>query len=920
MADRIPLTLADLEELLTYISPDDRDIWWAVGAGIKAEFGEAGFDVWDRWSQAGDGYKAADARSVWRSNRKRGIGMGTVIKLARDNGWSPRREPMTREERRRLAREAEERRHARQAELEADEARLKVMQERVAAACERVWNEHCKPEGKSAYLRNKQVAGYGVGYVNHAVLIAIDDEKQRVDIFAGHDVITWFEAMPEPRPEHISFLQIRKGDVVIPLRDEAGKLWSLQVINAKGTKLFPKYSRKAGCFHLMPTVEMATIAIGEGYATVASVREAMGWAGVVALDSGNLPAVARAVRAMYPEARIVLVGDDDTETAGNPGRTKAEQAAGEVGGLVAFPAPTLGGGGDWNDLRVTEGLGAVVRQLEWVETAELPSPKSSVREMLEAFSAELEAGASPAPSTEGEAQESAGDSSAIGGAGEALTAEEVLRRYALVEGTTNVWDCDRASMMKRTAFELRVSKALAKEWFDNTSKRLIAAEQVREIEQARRMSAKKDGALSMPPLERYVYIDGTKDVWDRQKKRRVPEGAVKMALGDAYSLWLNSPERRVVDVDHIVFDPTMTKDPSLYINTFEGLPLEPVRDDAACANLRWLISFLCNHDEEAFNWLVRWMAYPLQHPGAKMDTAVLAHSTMEGSGKSLLFADVMGELYGQYAAVVGQTQLESSFNAWQSRKLWAVFEEVVSRDQRYNQVGKIKHLVTGKTVRMESKFINGWEEANHMNAVFLSNEIMPWPISENDRRLLVLWPAETLSVERQRAIGAELQNGGVAALYGWLLSVDLGDFDQRTRPPKTEARERLVALSRAGWQTFLHLWRLGDLGPGLWAPCLTSDLYALYIEWCQRNRENTMSQTKFSLMISAEVPKTRAIPWTDRNTRRFAAFFFPSTDPASPPPSLTAAALGQAVDTWRTKARESGWNVDGWDHIKGMAA
>src|SRR5690606_27087857 len=146
--------------------------------------------------------------------------------------------------------------------------------------------------------------------------------------------------------------------------------------------------------------------------------------------------------------------------------------------------------------------------------------------------------------------------------------------------------CDRASMMKRTAFELRVSKALAKEWFDNTSKRLIAAEQVREIEQARRMSAKKDGALSMPPLERYVYIDGTKDVWDRQKKRRVPEGAVKMALGDAYSLWLNSPERRVVDVDHIVFDPTMTKDPGLYINTFEGLPLEPVGDDAACANLR----------------------------------------------------------------------------------------------------------------------------------------------------------------------------------------------------------------------------------------------------------------------------------------------------------------------------------------------
>jgi putative DNA primase/helicase len=434
------------------------------------------------------------------------------------------------------------------------------------------------------------------------------------------------------------------------------------------------------------------------------------------------------------------------------------------------------------------------------------------------------------------------------------------------------------------------------------------------------MSGKKGGALGMPPTDRYVYIDGTKDVWDREKKRRIAEGAVKMALGDTYPLWLNSSDRRTVDVEHIVFDPTMTKDPAVYINTFDGLPLEPVRNDDACANLRWLISFLCNHDEAAASWLIRWLAFPLQHLGAKMDTAVLMHSIMEGSGKSLLFADALGMLYGQYAATVGQTQLESNFNAWQSRKLWSVFEEVVSRDQRYNQVGKIKHLITGKTVRMESKFINGWEEANHMNAVFLSNEILPWPISESDRRMLVMWPMETLPVERQKAIGRELEQGGVAALYGWLLSVDLGDFNQRTRPPSTDARERLVALSRAGWQTFLHLWKYSELGQNLWGPCLSTDLYSLFLEWCQRNKEHVMSQTKFSLFISSEVDKTRAIPWTDGNNRRFGAFFFPVDPDASQPPSLKAAELGKQVEHWRAKAKLAGWHVDSWDHIKAAAA
>ncbi|WP_445496773.1 bifunctional DNA primase/polymerase [Pseudomonas sp. 8(2025)] len=524
------------------------------------------------------------------------------------------------------------------------------------------------------------------------------------------------------------------------------------------------------------------------------------------------------------------------------------------------------------------------------------------------------------PSLGGDIQASEAAPAPMGGAGEALTVDQVLRRFALIEGTTHVWDCDQARAMKKSAFEARVSKPIAKEWLDNTAKRLISADHVSDIEQARRMAGKKGDAFGMSPTDRYVYIDGTKDVWDREKKRRIAEGAVKMALGDTYPLWLNSSERRTVDVEHIVFDPTMTKDPAVYINTFDGLPLEPVRDDAACANLRWLISFLCNHDEAAAQWLTRWLAYPLQHLGAKMDTAVLMHSIMEGSGKSLLFADALGMLYGQYAATVGQTQLESNFNAWQSRKLWSVFEEVVSRDQRYNQVGKIKHLITGKTVRMESKFINGWEEANHMNAVFLSNEILPWPISESDRRMLVMWPMETLPVERQKAIGRELEQGGVAALYGWLLSIDLGDFNQRTRPPSTEARERLVALSRAGWQTFLHLWKYSELGHGLWGPCLSTDLYSLFLEWCQRNKEHVMSQTKFSLFISSEVDKTRAIPWTDGNNRRFGAFFFPVDPEASPPPSMKAAELGKQVENWRAKARLAGWNVDNWDHIKAAAA
>ena len=338
MSDRVPLTVADLQELLSYIPADDRDTWVAVAMGVKSEFGEAAFDAWDAWSQGEKSYNAKAARDVWKSCRKGGTGMGTVIKLAKDNGWAPRREPMTAEEKRRLNAEAEARRVARQAEVEADEAKLAIMREAVASACQLIWAKHCKPAGASAYLARKGVAGFGVGFFAYTVVLSIDDARQRCDVWAGSEVRTFFDSLPKPRPDSHSFLMFKVGSIAVPLRDAEGKLWSLQAINDQGTKLFPKYGRKSGCFHLIGcAVEQRVLFVAEGYATAASVWMALEEPVAVAIDSGNLLPVAKTLRDLNPQVRLVIAGDDDPSVKGNPGRVKAEAAAEAVSGLAVFP-------------------------------------------------------------------------------------------------------------------------------------------------------------------------------------------------------------------------------------------------------------------------------------------------------------------------------------------------------------------------------------------------------------------------------------------------------------------------------------------------------------------------------------------------------------------------------------------------------
>lgn len=914
MSDQIPLTLSDLSLLLRYIPACDRETWVAVGMGIKAEFGADGWDAWDTWSQSGTGYNLRDAKAVWRSIRAGATGIGTVIKLAMDNGWRPEQQEMSAEDKRRLNREQEARRKQRQAEVEADEAKHAKMRSLVATECAVIWAQHVTLDGESPYLERKRAQACGVGFMRHTVVLEIDDQAERCQLWVGNDAQTFLRSVPSPRPAHLSMLVLKRGDLVIPLRDGEGRLHSLQQINPQGKKLFPKYGRKAGCFHVLGELAGAeVIGLGEGYATADSCRQAMGWPVVMAVDSGNLVAVAAAVRAICPGAKLVICGDDDPATAGNPGRTKAEAAALEVSGVAAFPAGAEGK--DWNDLHVAQGLDAVREQL------------------LAALQQEPVIHAGPAatdlPHTP--SGDAAGAAAPNEGCGEVMVdpAQRLLERFALVGGKTHVWDRHLKCVIKRTAFEALVTKPAAKAWFDNPNKGVIDEQQAKQIEEKQRLDgkAKKGSSDSMPPTKRYLYIDGTKECWDAQKRRRITDGALKMALGDAYGLWVNSPERRVVDVDHLVFDPRMEKDPSVYVNTFEGMPLVPTDDFGKCQALLELVSFLCNGDESAVHWLLCWMALPLQRVGAKMATAVLAHSTMEGSGKSLLFSDVMSVVYGAYSATVGQDQLESQWSAWQSNKLWGVFEEVVSRDQRYNQTGKIKHMITGKTRRIESKFMNGWEEANFMNACFLSNEILPWPISENDRRLLVLWPEETMGPDFQARVLSEIKGDGIPAFYGYLLQYNVGDFHAHTRPPKTPARQRLVDLSMASWQTFIAQWRAGYLG-NLWRPCVSSDLYALFIEWCQRNKEHTLSHTKFSGFLSTEVQKLQGVPWRNlKGDRLFGTFFFPPPPPmadgspaAVPPVSMKAEDLGAAVGKWRSAAREAGWSVDAWEHMKERAA
>lgn len=159
------------------------------------------------------------------------------------------------------------------------------------------------------------------------------------------------------------------NQLLIPLRDIDGTLYSAQYIRPDGTKKFKSGSHPAGRFCLVGNDpnDGDTILIAEGWATACSLHQATGYSVFAAMNKDWLHAVAKAIRIKYLTATIIVCADDDYRTDGNPGLRLAREAAQAVGGGTAVPVfadPRPEGATDFNDLHCSAGLEAVKRCIQ----------------------------------------------------------------------------------------------------------------------------------------------------------------------------------------------------------------------------------------------------------------------------------------------------------------------------------------------------------------------------------------------------------------------------------------------------------------------------------------------------------------------------------------------------------------------------
>lgn len=344
----------EIERALSYVSNnDDRETWVRMGAGIKSELGEDGFDIWDRWSSTADNYSHKAAKAVWKSLRPGRVNIGSVFYEAKQGGYTP------------------EKTEAKTYTKEELAARAKARQEREAKAmADRLADADVAKDRAQALFNNA-----GPVNPNHPYLL----KKGISD------------------PALLANLRQQDNNLLIPARQN-GEIVAVQKINHDGGKYFGKNEMLTGSAFFIGDKSQVKdgLILTEGLATGASLHAATNKPVLVVFAAHNLVNVAESLK--NTDFPIILAADNDSHTK-NAGLKFAEKAAQVLGERATINMPIFteqdnalfqdrhGADkypSDFNDLHEIRGLDAVKQvmggEVQTLKKNELEQNKESEME------------------------------------------------------------------------------------------------------------------------------------------------------------------------------------------------------------------------------------------------------------------------------------------------------------------------------------------------------------------------------------------------------------------------------------------------------------------------------------------------------------------------------------------------------------
>lgn len=261
--------------------------------------------------------------------------------------------------------------------------------------------------------------------------------------------------------------------------------------------------------------------------------------------------------------------------------------------------------------------------------------------------------------------------------------------------------------------------------------------------------------------------------------------------------WMEWPSRNTVD--ELTYSPgqfRITEDGKW--NCWDGWGVNPEPGDVK--PFLDLLNFIFRDQPVTKDWFLKWSAYPIQHPGAKLFQAVLIWGVNHGTGKTLL-GYTLRDIYGTNAGTIGDAELHAPFNEWARNKQFVIGEEITGSDKRQDS-NRLKALITQEKINVNAKYLPVITIPDCINYFFTSNESNALFLQDSDRRVMVHEVSGLPADHPQSDYGdpglykrydAWRKAGGAAYLMHYLQhEVDLTGYNPRGPALRTSSKEEMI--------------------------------------------------------------------------------------------------------------------------------
>ena len=250
------------------------------------------------------------------------------------------------------------------------------------------------------------------------------------------------------------------------------------------------------------------------------------------------------------------------------------------------------------------------------------------------------------------------------------------------------------------------------------------------------------------------------------------------------------------------------------------------------------IKILCGHDENVYDYFIKWIAQMIQYPHIKsiMPTFI----SKEGAGK--------GTMFKLFEKMLGSKKIFETTNP--SRDVWGDFNSVMcncflvnlnelSKKDTMEAEGRIKSLITDYSLVINQKGLPQYKIKSYHRFIATTNNEEPITSTNGDRRNLIIRSSDEKKgdVNYFSTIHNYLEDINVVkTCYEYFKSIEGMDNFHRIPLPQTKHQTNLKELSKSPIELWLESFtreHLDDKQQTI--ELFSSEVYELFTQWCDDN-------------------------------------------------------------------------------------